>query len=66
MLKLVVCIKQVPMVSELPWNPKTGTLMRDLAEGMINPDCRSALDAALRLREKLQKRLYTTDLLYNL
>lgn len=53
MLKLVVCIKQVPMVSELPWNPKTGTLMRDLAEGMINPDCRSALDAALRLREKL-------------
>jgi electron transfer flavoprotein beta subunit len=51
MLKLVVCLKQVPMVSELPWDPKTGTLQRDLAEGMMNPDCRSALDAALRLRE---------------
>ncbi len=53
MLKLVVCIKQVPMVSELPWNPATGTLKRDLAEGMMNPACRSALDAALRIRERL-------------
>jgi electron transfer flavoprotein beta subunit len=53
MLKLVVCIKQVPMVSELPWDPATGTLKRDLAEGMMNPACRSALDAALRLRESM-------------
>jgi len=51
MLKLVVCIKQVPMVSELPWDSRTGTLQRDLAEGMMNPACRSALDAALRIRE---------------
>ena len=48
---MVVCIKQVPMVSELPWDPATGTLQRDLAEGMMNPSCRSALDAALRIRE---------------
>src|SRR5512133_2690043 len=52
MLNLVVCIKQVPMVSELPWDPRTGTLRRDLAEGMINPACRSALEAALRIREQ--------------
>ena len=51
MLKLIVCIKQVPMVSELPWDPATGTLQRDLAEGMMNPACRSALDAALRIKE---------------
>jgi electron transfer flavoprotein beta subunit len=51
MLKMVVCIKQVPMVSELPWDPATGSLKRDLAEGMINPGCRSALEAALRIRE---------------
>jgi len=50
MLKMVVCLKQVPMVSELPWDPRTGTLQRDLAEGMMNPACRSALEAALRLR----------------
>ena len=51
MVKMVVCIKQVPMVSELPWDPATGTLKRDLAEGMMNPACRSALEAALRIRE---------------
>jgi electron transfer flavoprotein beta subunit len=51
MVKMVVCIKQVPMVSELPWDPATGTLKRDLAEGMMNPACRSAMEAALRVRE---------------
>jgi len=51
MLKMVVCIKQVPMVSDLPWDPATGALQRDLAEGMMNPACRSALEAALRIRE---------------
>ena len=52
MVEMVVCIKQVPMVSELPWDPKTGTLQRDLAEGMMNPACRAALEAALRIRER--------------
>lgn len=51
MLKLVVCIKQVPMVSELPWNSKTGTLKRELAAGMINPACSHALEAALQIKE---------------
>jgi electron transfer flavoprotein beta subunit len=52
MLKMVVCIKQVPMVSELPWNPKTGTLKRELAEGMINPACAHALEAALQIKSR--------------
>ncbi len=51
MIKLVVCIKQVPMVSELPWDPRTGTLKRETAEGMMNPACRHALEAALQLKE---------------
>jgi electron transfer flavoprotein beta subunit len=50
MLKLIVCIKQVPMVSELPWDSKTGTLKRDMAEGMMNPACRHALEAALQIK----------------
>lgn len=50
MLKLVVCIKQVPLVSELPWDKKTGTLMRAMAEGMMNPACMHALEAALCLK----------------
>ncbi|QTA90592.1 electron transfer flavoprotein subunit beta/FixA family protein [Desulfonema magnum] len=52
MLKLVVCIKQVPMVSELPWDSKTGTLRRELADGMMNPACRHALEAALQLKHE--------------
>ncbi len=52
MLKLVTCIKQVPMVSELPWDAKTGTLKRELAEGMMNPACKHALEAALLLKNR--------------
>jgi electron transfer flavoprotein beta subunit len=52
MLKLVVCLKQVPMVTELPWDEKTGTLRRDLAAGMMNPACKHALEAALQIKEK--------------
>lgn len=51
-MKLVVCIKQVPMVSELPWDARTGTLRRELAEGMMNPACRHALEAALLLKHE--------------
>ena len=51
MLNLVVCVKQVPMVSELTWNAKTGTLKRELAQGMMDPASRRALEAALRIKE---------------
>ncbi|NDY72844.1 hypothetical protein DO021_15185 [Desulfobacter hydrogenophilus] len=49
-LDIIVCIKQVPMVSELPWNSKTGTLKRELAQGMMDPASRLALEAGLRLQ----------------
>jgi len=42
------------MVSELPWNPKTGTLKRELAEGMMNPACAHALEAALQIKSSRQ------------
>ncbi len=53
MLNLVVCIKQVPMVSELPWDPKSGTLRRELAEGMMNPACANALEEALQIKHRI-------------
>ena len=53
MLNIVVCIKQVPMVTELPWDEKTGTLRRDLAAGMMNPACKRAVEAALQIKEKI-------------
>jgi electron transfer flavoprotein beta subunit len=52
MLNLIVCLKQVPMVTELPWDEKTGTLRRDLAYGMMNLACMHALEAALQIKEK--------------
>ena len=41
------------MVSELPWDSKTGTLKRELAQGMMDPASRSALEAALQIKENL-------------
>ncbi|MBA3011416.1 MAG: electron transfer flavoprotein subunit beta/FixA family protein [Proteobacteria bacterium] len=51
MFKILVCIKQVPMVSELPWDSKTGTLKRELAQGMMDPSSRRALEAGLQIKE---------------
>jgi electron transfer flavoprotein beta subunit len=39
------------MVTELPWDSNTGTLRRDLAEGVMNQACKHALEAALKLKE---------------
>ncbi|MDT8377902.1 MAG: electron transfer flavoprotein subunit beta/FixA family protein [Desulfotignum sp.] len=50
MLHIIVCIKQVPMVSELPWDAKTGTLKRETAQGMMDPSSRRALEAALQIK----------------
>lgn len=48
----IVCIKQVPATSEIKWDPKTGTLMREGAEGVLNLTDKHALEAALQLKEK--------------
>lgn len=50
-MRIVVCLKQVPLVAELPWDPKTGRLRRELAEGMTDPAGKRALEAGLRLKE---------------
>ena len=51
MLNIIVCIKQVPMVSQLPWNSKTGTLKREVAPGMTDPAGSRALEAALQIKQ---------------
>jgi electron transfer flavoprotein beta subunit len=50
-MKLVLLIKQVPQATELPWDPRTGRLKREQSEGMMNPACKHALEAALRLKQ---------------
>lgn len=40
------------MVSQLPWDSKTGILKRELAQAMMDPASRRALEAALQIKEK--------------
>ncbi len=55
-IELIVCIKQVPLVSELPWDPKTKTLRREMAEGMMDPAAKHALEAALQIRKVMEEK----------
>lgn len=51
-MNVIVCIKQVPDTNEVKINPVTGTLIRDGVPSIINPDDKSALEAALRLKDE--------------
>lgn len=52
MMKIIVCIKQVPDTNEVKLDPKTGTLIRDGVPSIINPDDKSGLESALQLKEE--------------
>ena len=50
-MKIVVCVKQVPSVSEVKLDPVTNTIIRDGSKSVINPyDC-FALEAAVQIKE---------------
>lgn len=51
-MDIVVCIKQVPETNDIGWDPNTGTLIRESAGGILNPNDKNALEAALQLRER--------------
>ncbi len=51
-MKIVITIKQVPEANKVAINPKTGTLIREGVESILNPFCEYALDMAIHLREK--------------
>lgn len=52
MMKIIVCIKQVPNTTEIKIDPVTNTLKRDGVPSIINPDDRTAIEVALQLKEK--------------
>jgi electron transfer flavoprotein beta subunit len=52
-MDIIVLIKQVPDTTEVKLDPKTGNLIREGIESIINPDDRHALEAAVRLKEEL-------------
>ena len=48
-MKIVVCVKQVPEVTNVQVDPKTGTLIREGVKSILNPFCEYALDHAVRI-----------------
>ena len=57
-MKIFVCVKQVPGVSEVKIDPKTNTLVREGILSILNPNDRNAIELALTLKEK-----YTTEVI---
>ncbi|EFR32700.1 MAG: electron transfer flavoprotein subunit beta/FixA family protein [Peptoniphilus harei] len=51
-MNIVVCIKQVPDTNEVRLDPVTNTLIRDGVPSIINPDDKSGLEVALRLKDE--------------
>ena len=51
-MEIVVCIKQVPENTNINWDPKTGAIIREGVSGVLNPNDRNVLEAALQLKEE--------------
>ncbi len=49
-MKIVVCVKQVPEITDVKVNPETGTLIREGVTSILNPFCEYALDHAVKLK----------------
>ncbi|MBW2064444.1 MAG: electron transfer flavoprotein subunit beta/FixA family protein [Deltaproteobacteria bacterium] len=56
-MDIIVLIKQVPDTTEVKLDPKTGTLIREGVESIINPDDLHALESAISIKETLGGRI---------
>jgi len=52
-MNIIVLIKQVPDTTEIKIDPKTGNLIREGVESIINPDDRHAIEVAITLNQEL-------------
>ncbi len=52
-MNIIVLVKQVPDTTEIKLDPKTGNLIREGIESIMNPDDRHALEAAFGLKESV-------------
>lgn len=52
-MKIVVCVKQVPEITDVQVNPETGTLIREGITSILNPFCEYALDHAVNLKSEV-------------
>ena len=51
-MKIVVCIKLVPAITDVKIDPQTGTLIREGVESEVNPFDLYAIEEGIRLKEK--------------
>jgi electron transfer flavoprotein beta subunit len=51
-VKIIVCIKQVPGITDVKINPETNTLIREGVSSIINPFDMYAIEEGLRIKEK--------------
>jgi len=51
--RIIVCIKQVPGITEIKINPETNTLIREGIENIINPFDTYAIEEGVSLKERL-------------
>jgi electron transfer flavoprotein beta subunit len=51
-MKIIVCVKQVPEVTEVKIDPVTHTLVREGVPSILNPFDEFAVEEALRIRER--------------
>ncbi|MGQ9583674.1 MAG: electron transfer flavoprotein subunit beta/FixA family protein [Thermoplasmatota archaeon] len=56
-MELVVLVKQVPNTADVRIDPKTGTLIREGVESVVNPDDLVAVEAAVQLRDECGARV---------
>lgn len=56
-MNIVVLVKQVPNTSEVRIDPKTGNLIREGIESIMNPEDRHALEAALQVKDSADARV---------
>jgi len=56
-MNIIVCIKQVPETTDVRINPETNTLIRDGVKSIINPFDMYAIEAGVRLKEKMGGRV---------
>ena len=52
-MNIVVCIKQVPFTTDVKLDPKTNRVIRDGIPSIINPDDKSGLESAIKLKDEL-------------
>lgn len=61
-MKIIVCVKQVPLTGDVALHPEKYTLLRQSALGMLNPYDKEALETALALREKHGGQVYALSM----